>query len=125
MSTPAHNLTDFNRTDAAPEREFDPAFPVHALPSVLQTPINELTRVPGCPSSLPAACVLAMISAALGKKLWLKHPIYPGTPANLYILGVTPSGQHKTTIFEHLWWSLRDKEQQILAEFHRHTLRGY
>jgi len=123
MSTETNNVIDFNRPASTAEDVVERPFPVDALPKVWQTPIKELSRALQVPPALAAACALATYSAALGKTLWVRHPMLPGgTPGNLFIMGVAPSGGHKTVIFNHLLAVLRKKERVILEQFRSETL---
>jgi hypothetical protein len=89
-------------------------FPVDALPAILQEPITELVNVFGYEAAIPATCGLAAGSAAIGKVLRLQHPIHASTPANLYIMGVAPSGQHKSNTFEWMFAPIKQKEREII-----------
>jgi len=98
--------------------ENDPnPFPLQHLPPVLHGPVRHVAEVFGIPIALPATAALGCVSAAIGKGLWLQHPVHGATPGNLYILVIARSGGFKTTTLKYFSRPIAAYEEDLKKDF--------
>lgn len=98
-------------------KDGDSPFPVNALPPILRDAVQAVVERFRIPSAQAAIAALACVSAAIGKGLWVEHPIHKATPGNLYILGVSPSGGFKTTTLNLFVAPIKACEHRLRIDF--------
>jgi hypothetical protein len=84
--------------DADETNNADP-FPVHCLPGAMRDIVESVSALERTPAGIAACVALGILSSALGPKLRIYS--HPGKvcSANLYIMGVAPSGTNKSETF--------------------------
>lgn len=110
----SHHLPGFGSlgsSDPEPIRA-DP-FPIGSLPPVCARIVREIARVAMVPVSLAAACVIGVVSTAIGAGLRIRN--YRGTTgANLFIMPVASSGTGKDSALNLAAKPLYEIEAELL-----------
>lgn len=76
-------------------------FPLHCFPPVLQSMARAISESTLVPDNLSGACVLGILSAALGKGIHVQSSPNRLTRGNLYIAPSALSGTGKSEAFRH------------------------
>lgn len=102
--------------DESASEDDPPQFPIDVLPETLRHFVGECARVNSVPVELPAACVLAIVSASCGSRLRVKTIHGKVAPANIYVLGAAQSGSGKSEVFSLCFgpvkrWSQREAQR--------------
>lgn len=97
------------------------AFPVDALPPVVADFCREVSRLLRVPESLPAACCLATISAAIGSRLRVKSFRGKVTPANIMLLAAAETGTGKSEAFRECVAPIFDCQTSAQSKWARDT----
>ncbi|MCB1204580.1 MAG: DUF3987 domain-containing protein [Verrucomicrobiae bacterium] len=93
-------------------------FPTGALPPVCAEVVREISRVAMVPESLAAACVIGVVSAAIGAGLRIRN--YRGTTgANLFLMPIAASGTGKDSALNLAAKPLFDLESERLDRWER------
>jgi Protein of unknown function (DUF3987) len=92
------------------------AFPLDALPPLLQNVAQRLADLHGVPLEFPAAVAMTVTGAAVGRGLRLKTVRGMTTYPNLYLLVGMRSGLGKSTVMKPLFAPFFAYERQLQAE---------
>ncbi len=120
------NFEDFEDFEDGESTESD--FPLHLLPSVVSDFAHGVSKSKLVPASLPAACALGTLSAAIGSGLVIESGGERETRGNLFLTPIAKSGTGKGQAYGEVTqplfeiersrceqWTLEDKPH-ILAE---------
>jgi hypothetical protein len=84
-----------------PSEEAEP-FPLHCLPSQLETMAKAVCATERVPESLVGCCALGILSASIGASLAVQSASNRLTRANIFLLASAESGSGKSETFRHL-----------------------
>ncbi|WP_027371135.1 DUF3987 domain-containing protein [Desulfovermiculus halophilus] len=94
-----------------------PSFPLNVMPDYFQAPIQQAVKAFSVPPEVPAATLLSLVGALIGrsravvvKSGWTEHP-------NLYIVIVAPSGMGKSPCVRTFMKSIFREEKRRFDEF--------
>lgn len=104
-------FTPPEETTLTPEPEETPPFPIHALPQVMRDMVTETSKAALVPECLSALNALGCVSASIGAGYQVSSGGDRTTPANLFILGIAPSGTGKGNAFKRMFAPFRDAEK--------------
>jgi hypothetical protein len=93
------------------------AFPLHCLPPVCQAMACAVCKTLRVLGSLPGCCILAVVSAAIGRGLQVKSGPNRVTRGNLYNLTSADSGSGKSETFRHTAKPFLDFEAERIANW--------
>lgn len=91
-----------------------PAFPVDALPKVIQDHVESVAARTQCPPDLPAFAALGVLAAAGAKKYRVQIGVTHEEPLNLYLLCALPPGSRKSEVFSLMASPLHEEESRLL-----------
>jgi hypothetical protein len=96
-------------------------FPIECLEGAMRAMTEAVSRQQRNPHGLAGACVIGIVSAAIGKGL--KTPSHPNKtcPGNVYILVGTPSGQGKSETLHPILKPLHQYEAELTENWTRNT----
>jgi len=77
-------------------------FPEQVLPPIPRQMVDEVAQVSLVPLTLPACCVLATVSAALGAGLAIPSDRARKTYGNIYVIAGAQSGSGKSLTYDHV-----------------------
>ena len=97
-----------------PAKTGDGGFPLSALPEPLQKYVREVAAFAQTPNALPGCCVLATLSAALGKGLIVRNK-HGNTRGNLFVLVNASSGAGKTKTFKPVTRPVFQAQKELLG----------
>jgi Protein of unknown function (DUF3987) len=92
-------------------------FPLHCLPPVCEGMARAICSTVRVLESLPGCCVLAILSAAIGKGLQVRSGANRVTRGNLYVLPSAESGSGKSETFRHAARPFIEFETELLERW--------
>jgi uncharacterized protein DUF3987 len=94
-------------------------FPLHCFPPVLQSMARAISESTLVPDNLSGACVLGILSAALGKGIHVQSSPNRLTRGNLYIAPSALSGTGKSEAFRHAAAPFQSIEEERIEAWTR------
>ncbi len=88
-----------------------PPFPVAVLPTFIRNWVLAEAIATQTPADLPAMLVLAVVAASIAKKVEVRVRAGWIEPANIYVLSLLESGNHKSAVFADATHPLREFER--------------
>jgi hypothetical protein len=111
------NFADNADSDAEEVDEMK-LFPISCLDPVSSAIAGEADQAFGV-EALPGGCTLAMLSIAVGAGLEIRSGPNRSTRANIYMIGIAPSGGNKGTVFNLIAKPFLDMERAVIEQWRR------
>lgn len=117
---PVSEITESKLSNWPELQRFDvldlPEFPTHVLPAPLQAFVAELSHATQTPADLAGLLSLAVCSASIAKRVYVKPKQGWLEPSNLFISVLLEPGNRKTAVFDEATEPLKEIENELITE---------